>query len=78
MNHEYFPISNCLIHGTKSLGWGKYAGAQPNHHNYYIWVPMMMVLQAAISYLPHHLWYYWEGEMTIYCTDSLPISSTRW
>ena len=32
------------------------------HHAYYIWIPMMMVIQATISYLPHYLWYYWEGE----------------
>lgn len=31
------------------------------HHNYYQWVPLLLVLQAAASYLPWHLWKAWEG-----------------
>ena len=31
------------------------------HHAYYVWVPLVTMIQAAISYLPHYLWYYWEG-----------------
>lgn len=31
-------------------------------HPHYMWVPLVVLFQAAISYLPHFLWYYWEGE----------------
>ena len=27
-----------------------------------MWVPIFTLAQAAISYLPHYLWHYWEGE----------------
>ena len=32
------------------------------HHPHYMWVPIFTLAQAAISYLPHYLWHYWEGE----------------
>ena len=32
------------------------------HHPHYMWVPIVTLAQAAISFLPHYLWYYWEGE----------------
>ena len=31
-------------------------------HPHYMWIPLVVLLQAFISYLPHFLWYHWEGE----------------
>ena len=39
-------LSYCLINGD-----------QPH----YVWVPMVVLLQAGLSYLPHYLWYHAEG-----------------
>ena len=63
--------SYCLIHGTYSLHWDgedfhykdHTKDTTPTHHSYYVWVPLFTMIQAAISYLPHYLWYYWEGEL---------------
>ena len=35
------------------------------HHPHYMWIPLFTLVQAAISYLPHYLWYYWEGEQKL-------------
>jgi hypothetical protein len=30
-------------------------------HPHYLWVALVVLIQAGISYLPHYLWYSWEG-----------------
>ena len=40
---------------------GNSASECETHHPHYIWVPLVVLLQAGLSYLPHFLWYHWEG-----------------
>ena len=48
------PVSECVkTHGESEC---------VDHHPYYMWVPIVTLVQAAISFLPHYLWYYWEGK----------------
>ena len=68
--------SYCFVHGTTSLKYngkeletvGPLSGCVGEesdcleHHPHYMWVPIVTLAQAAISFLPHYLWYYWEGE----------------
>ena len=70
--------SYCFTHGTKTLKWPKEGlshstvgfcfgeqyedGDCYESHPHYMWVPLVVLFQAAISYIPHFLWYYWEGE----------------
>ena len=50
------PVSSCLeAHGGDE-------SECVEHHAHYMWVPMFTLAQAAISFLPHYLWFYWEGE----------------
>ena len=50
------PVSSCL----EANGGDESECVE--HHAHYMWVPMFTLAQAAISFLPHYLWFYWEGE----------------
>ena len=70
--------SYCFTHGTTTLKWPREGESHSTvgpldcyeksptdcyeSHPHYMWVPLVVLLQAGISYLPHFLWYYWEGE----------------
>ena len=43
-------------------------------HPHYMWIPLVVLLQAFISYLPHFLWYHWEGESLL--VPVLPVKSS--
>ena len=63
----------CYIHGTKSLRIPK-SGTETAHetvgscqnsddcetHTHYMWVSMVILVQAGVSYMPHYLWHSWE------------------
>ena len=52
--------SSTLHHGV-GLAEASREDSSTLHHNFYQWVPLVLVLQAAACYLPWHLWKGCEG-----------------
>ena len=63
----------CYIHGTKSLQIPKTPSESAHEtvgscvdpgdcetHTHYMWVSLVILVQAGLSYLPHYLWHSWE------------------
>ena len=57
LDHETVGPLDCL----NEDGTDKPGADCVEEHPHYLWVALMVLIQAGISYLPHYLWFSWEG-----------------
>ncbi|CAB3366726.1 Hypothetical predicted protein [Cloeon dipterum] len=58
--HSTYSIKNADAHIQKHINVG-YSNGSEIKHDYYQWVTLTLIAQAALTYLPTFLWKVWEG-----------------